>query len=151
MSSLLFLTLCWRNASRTTLLARFLSTAPESVFLLAIIPSLAFFSLLCAKKILKYLSETLWALTTWSKPSSRNNRCLMVNLADLQLDCEFCTAFGAACVNNSTASACLHAHQKAMGTFSFRYGRLVCAFHILSSLVNRKTRYYKALKHVCQV
>lgn len=37
-----------------------------------------------------------------------------------------------------------------MGTFSFGYRWLVRAFHVFS-LANRKARYYKALRHKCQV
>lgn len=119
-SSLHCLTLCWRNVSLMALFTRFLSTAPDSILFPTITPSLAFFLQLRTKKTLKYLSDMFSAWTTWSKPFSRNNRCAVVNFAD-RLDSEFCTAFGAACINNSATSACFHAHQKTMCAFSFGY------------------------------
>jgi len=62
---------------------------------------------------------------------------------------EFCTALGAACIDNSATTACFHAHQKAVGALSLNYGWLVCTFHVFS-WANRKTRYYKAFGHTCQ-
>lgn len=136
-SNLHCLMLCWRNASLMILFTRFRSAAPDSVFLATIIPSLAFLLPLRTKKILKYLSAMFSARITWSKPFLRNNRCAAVNSAD-RLDCEADilnresgTALGATCLNHSAASACLHAHQKSMRAFSFGYGRLICAFHVL--------------------
>lgn len=119
------------------LFTRFRSAAPDSVFLATTIPSLAFLLSLRTKKILKSLSAMFSARITWSKPSSRNSRCAAVNSADRLsgkadvLNRESDTALGAACLDNSATSACLHAHQKAMGAFSFGYGWLICAFHVL--------------------
>lgn len=129
-SSLRCLMLWRRNASLMILFTRLLSAAPEIVFFPTIIPSLAFFLVLRAKKILKCLSDMFSAPTTWLKPFSRNNRCAAVNLAD-RLNCESCTSLGAACLDYCAASACLHSHQKAVGTFSFGYGWLICTFHVL--------------------
>jgi hypothetical protein len=111
------------------LLTRFRAAALGNFFLLAIIPSRALFAQLRAKNILKCLSAIFSARITWSKPSARNNRYATVNL-DEMLDRESCTAPGAARPDNRAASACLHAHQKAMGAFSFDYGWLVSAFHV---------------------
>ena len=119
------------------LFTRFRSAAPDSVFLATTIPSLALLLPLRTKKILKYLSAKFSARITWLKPSSRNNRCAAVNSADRlggeadMLNRESGTALGAASLDHSAASACLHAHQKSMGAFSFGYGRLICAFHVL--------------------
>ncbi len=148
-SSLRRLTPCWRKTSLIALFTRFLSAAPGRVFLPITIPSLAFFLLLRTKKILKCPSAMLSAQTTWSKPSLRNNRCAAVNLQD-ELDREFCTALGAARIDNGAATARLHAHQETMGAFSFGYGGLVCAFHVFS-WINGKARYYKVLIGQCQV
>lgn len=121
--------LCWRKVSRMNLLTRFRSAAPGSDFLLAIIPRRALFLRLRVKNILKCLSATFSARMTWSKPSARNNLQATVNFDEL-LDRESCTAPGSACPDNCAASACLHAHQKTMGAFSFDYGWLVGTFHV---------------------
>ena len=128
-SNLQALMLCWRNFSRMILLTRFRSDALGNVFLLAIIPSLALFSQLHAKNTLNCLSAIFSPRKTWSKPSARNNRYAAVYLNEM-LDRESCTALGAARPDNCAAPACLHAHQKTMGAFSFDYGWLVGAFHI---------------------
>lgn len=120
--------------------------------MLATIPSRALFSLLREKYNLKCLSATFSARITWSNPSARSNLLATVNLDDgiAMLDRKPYTAFGTTRPDDCAAAACLHAHQKPMGAFSFNYGWLVGAFHVYS-FVNRKTRYYKALTHMCQV
>lgn len=148
-SSFCILTACRRNVSLTILLTRFRSTALGNDLLLAMMPSLAFSPSLPAKKTLKCLSPTLSLRRTWSNRSLRNNRCAAVNVATGLLDSEFCTAFCAACIDDCAATAGLHANQKTMGALPAGNGWLICAFHVFS-LVNRKARYYKALRHKCQ-
>lgn len=144
----LSLMLCWRNASLIILFARFRSTAPESVFLLAIIPSLALFIPLRTKKTLKCWSDTFAARTALSNPFFFSNRYAAENLADKaeRLYCESCTALGTARINNSTATACFHAYQKSMGAFSSGYWWLVCALHVifLGNLLNLLLQSLKA-------
>ena len=111
------------------LLTRFRSTALGSNFLLAIIPSRALFRQLRVKNILKCLSAIFSASITWSKPSARNNLHAAANWAET-LDSESGTALGATRPDNSSASECLHANQKAMGALSLDYGWLVSTFHV---------------------
>lgn len=140
---------CCRNTSLITRLTWLRSVACGSVRLLATMPSRALLLSLRAKKTLKCLSARFSACRTRSNPSLRSSRCAAVNPAD-SLDSESCTALGATCIDHGTAAASLHAHQKAVGAFSSSNGRLICAFHVFSS-VNRKTRYYKSLWPKCQV
>lgn len=69
--------LCWRKVSLMILFTRFLSTAPDSVLLATIIPSLALAFPLLTKNTLQYLSAIISALRTLSKPILRNNRCAL--------------------------------------------------------------------------
>jgi hypothetical protein len=114
------LMLCCRNVSRIILLTQFRSADLGNVFLLAIIPSLAFSSSLWTKNILKYLSKIFSACMTWSKPFLRNNLCAIVNFEEI-LNSKSCAAPGATSPDNSSATTSLHANQKTMGTFSFGY------------------------------
>jgi len=143
------LILCWRKVSRIIRLIRLRSAAPDKVRLLTIIPSLALLPPFRTKNTLKCWSARLSACMARSNPSLRNNRCATVNLIG-ELDSEPCTTLGATRIDNCAATACLHSHQKAVGAFSFGYGRLICAFHVFPRAI-RKTRYYKALWHICQV
>jgi hypothetical protein len=47
----------------------------------------------------------------------------------LNLDSQALAALGAACVDHSTATAGLHANEKAVGAGAFDLGGLVSAFH----------------------
>jgi hypothetical protein len=46
------------------------------------------------------------------------------------LDSQALTAFSAACIDDSTAAASLHANQETVGTGATDFGRLVSAFHL---------------------
>ena len=50
----------------------------------------------------------------------------------LELDSQTLAALGAAGIDDSAATACLHAHQEAVGTGATDFGRLVSTFHIKS-------------------
>jgi hypothetical protein len=45
------------------------------------------------------------------------------------LDSQALATLGAACIDDSAATACFHANQKTVGTGAAGLGGLVCAFH----------------------
>jgi hypothetical protein len=57
----------------------------------------------------------------------------------LKLDSQTLAALGAACIDYSAATACLHANQEAVGTGATDFGRLVSAFHIESLGVTKSS------------
>jgi hypothetical protein len=61
----------------------------------------------------------------------------------VQLDSQALAAFGAACVDHSTAAFGFHAHEKAMGTGAASFGRLISTFH--DSIILSKGRWATVL------